>query len=268
MTNAMQPLTPANILATTSTDYCGNVIYENGTLGRILTGEGYITLSGATPVYHYFLKDHQGNNRVVINQGGTVEQVNHYYPFGGLFGESTAGGVQPYKYNGKELDRMHGLDLYDYGARHYDAALGKWQTVDPLAEKYYSISPYVYVANNPVRFIDPDGRDWYSIHNKEEQIEYKYSQDIHSQKDLDKLQVGGKYLGKTYENDENYYSLFGSVENLKEDQGKLTQKIDEAIKNYNRQSNNTLTIYCRSHSCRNEKSDQIRGCICSGIIKR
>ena len=99
MTNVMQPLTPANILATTSTDYCGNVIYENGTLGKILTGEGYITLSGATPVYHYFLKDHQGNNRVVINQGGTVEQVNHYYPFGGLFGESTAGGVQPYKYN-------------------------------------------------------------------------------------------------------------------------------------------------------------------------
>ena len=159
MTNVMQPLTPASILATTSTDYCGNVIYENGVLSKILTEEGYITLSGATPMYHYFLKDHQGNNRVVINQGGTVEQVNHYYPFGGLLGESMAGGVQPYKYNGKELDRMHGLDLFDYGARHYDAALGKWLTVDPLAEKYYSISPYVYVVNNPVRFIDPDGMD-------------------------------------------------------------------------------------------------------------
>jgi len=93
----------------------------------------------------------------VINQNGTVEQVNHYYPFGGLFGESTAGGVQPYKYNGKELDRMHGLDLYDYGARHYDAALGKWFTIDPMAEKYYSISPYVYCANNPIRYVDPDG---------------------------------------------------------------------------------------------------------------
>jgi len=158
MTNVMQPLTPANILATTSTDYCGNVIYENGALSRILTEEGYITLLGATPTYHYFLKDHQGNNRVVINQSGTVEQVNHYYPFGGLFGESTAGGVQPYKYNGKELDRMHGLDLYDYGARHYDAALGRWLTIDPMAEKYYSISPYIYVANNPINIIDPDGK--------------------------------------------------------------------------------------------------------------
>ncbi len=73
-------------------------------------------------------------------------------------GESTAGGVQPYKYNGKELDRMHGLDLFDYGARHYDAAIGRWWGVDALAEKYYSISPYAYVGNNPVKYIDPDGR--------------------------------------------------------------------------------------------------------------
>ena len=138
-----------------------------------MTEEGYITFSGATPVYHYYLKDHQGNNRVVLNQNGTVEQVNHYYPFGGLMGESTAGGVQPYKYNGKELDRMHGLNLFDYGARHYDAAIGRWFTVDPLAEKYYGISPYAYVANNPVRFIDPNGMwyDDYIVNHEKKHIE-------------------------------------------------------------------------------------------------
>ena len=89
-------------------------------------------------------------------------------PFGGLFGEGLQTSNQPYKYNGKELDRFEGLDLFDYGARHYDAALGRWGTVDPLAEKYYSISPYVYCANNPVRFIDPDGMsydDYYSSLN-------------------------------------------------------------------------------------------------------
>lgn len=68
------------------------------------------------PEYHFYLTDHQGNVRVVANQNGEVEQVNHYYPYGGLMGESTNSDAQPYKYNGKELDRHHGLDWYDYGA--------------------------------------------------------------------------------------------------------------------------------------------------------
>ncbi|KAB4107460.1 RHS repeat-associated core domain-containing protein, partial [Bacteroides uniformis] len=66
---------------TTTTDYCGNVIYENGVQKLLLTEEGYITLSDSK--YHYYLKDHQGNNRVVISQSGTVEETSHYYPFGG-----------------------------------------------------------------------------------------------------------------------------------------------------------------------------------------
>uniref|UniRef100_UPI0035A03496 RHS repeat-associated core domain-containing protein n=3 Tax=Prevotella heparinolytica TaxID=28113 RepID=UPI0035A03496 len=108
--------------------------------------------------YHYYLKDHQGNNRVVINHSGTAEEVNHYYPFGGTF--AGTGSVQPYKYNGKELDARKGLNWYDYGARHYDAALGRFTTADPLAEKYYGISQYVYCGNEPVRRIDPDGKQF------------------------------------------------------------------------------------------------------------
>ena len=119
---------------------------------------GYITLANSTPTYHYYLQDHLGNNRVVIDEHGQVEQVNHYYAFGGLMGESTGGGAQPYKYNGKELDRMHGLDWYDYGARHYDAVLGRWMCVDPLAENGLILSPYVFCFNNPIRYIDLDGR--------------------------------------------------------------------------------------------------------------
>ena len=115
-------------------------------------------LASAVPVYHYYLQDHLGNNRVVVKQDGTIEQVNHYYPFGALFGESTNGDVQRFKYNGKELERMHGLDWYDYGARHLDAALGRWSTIDPMAEKYYNLSPYNYCGNNPIKFIDPDGK--------------------------------------------------------------------------------------------------------------
>ena len=139
---------------TTTTDYCGNVIYENGTQKLLLTEEGYINLAG-TQQYHYYLKDHQGNNRVVINRSGTVEETNHYYPFGGVF--ATAGNTQPYKYNGKEFDTKKGLNWYDYGARHYDTALGRFMTNDRFAEKYYSMSLYQYGANSPVVNIDVNG---------------------------------------------------------------------------------------------------------------
>jgi len=138
---------------TTTTDYCGNVVYENGVQKLLLTEEGYVTLSDGK--YHYYLKDHQGNNRVVINQSGTVEEANHYYPFGGVFASS--GNVQPYKYNGKEYDSKKGLNWYDYGARHYDAVLGRFTTNDRFAEKYYSMSPYQYGANSPVGNIDVNG---------------------------------------------------------------------------------------------------------------
>ena len=140
----------------TQKDYCANVVYENGIQKMLLTEEGYVDLSASTPVYYYYLKDHQGNNRVVINSSGTVSETNHYYPFGGVF--ASTGNVQPYKYNGKELDTKKGLNWYDYGARHYDAALGRWLVVDPLAEKYYATSVYGYCLNNPIKYIDIDGR--------------------------------------------------------------------------------------------------------------
>ena len=142
-----------------TTDYCGNVVYENGVPQILLTEVGYVSLTDGK--YHYYLKDHQGNNRVVVDEEGTVEEVNHYYPFGGVF--SSTGDAQPYKYNGKELDRKGGLDWYDYGARHYDSVLGRWNGVEPSCEKHYSWSPYVYCKNNPVLRIDPDGKDDYVI---------------------------------------------------------------------------------------------------------
>ena len=147
---------PANkISSTLTTDYCGSVIYENGSVKQILTSEGYITLSGSTPTYHYYLRDHQGNNRVVMDQSGTVKQTVHYYPFGMTYGEGAITTDQPYKYNGKELDQVHGLNWYDYEARMY--AGYRFTTPDPLGDQYPDLSPYAYCANNPVRFIDPTG---------------------------------------------------------------------------------------------------------------
>ena len=146
------------IAQTHTIDYVGDKIYEDGVLSRILIEGGYVDYSGETPIYHTYLTDHQGNVRGVVDENTAVKQVNHYYPYGALFAESTNGGVQPFKYNGKELDRMHGLDWYDHGARHNDAAIGRWHVMDPLCEKYYDVSPYAYCAGDPVNAIDPDGK--------------------------------------------------------------------------------------------------------------
>ena len=168
---------------TTTTDYCGSVVYENGTQKYLLTEEGYVTLADSK--YHYYLKDHQGNNRVVISSTGTVEETNHYYPFGGAF--AVTNNVQPYKYNGKEFDNKNGLNWYDYGARHYDAALGRFVSIDRFAEKYPLLSPYQYAANNPVVNVDVNGdsvrvytetdsygHSWLSTGEGEDMVVYSY----------------------------------------------------------------------------------------------
>lgn len=155
----------ASLTQTKTTDYVGNMIYENGSLKRILIEGGYYESS----TYHFYLTDHLGNNRVVANATGTVIQKNHYYPFGTAFAETstTEQGKQPYKYNNKELDQMHGLNIYDYSARHYESTIGRFITIDPMAEKYYSISPYVYCANNPLKYIDPTGMMYDDYFNKD-----------------------------------------------------------------------------------------------------
>ena len=144
---------------TTNTCYCANVVYENNNQKYLLNDEGYYDLSSGG--YHYYLKDHLGNNRVVINQSGTVEQTNHYYPYGGTFASTSTG--QPYKYNGKEYDTHAGLNWYDYGARHYDPAIARWITQDPLAETYYGWNQYNYCGANPVLRVDSDGKIWETV---------------------------------------------------------------------------------------------------------
>ena len=150
-------VTPAT---TKQIDYCGNLIFENGQLKQMLFEGGYIPMDDMSGAYCFYVKDHLGNNRMVVHPSGTVEQVNNFYPYGGLMSNSTGWNTQRYKYNGKEFDRMHGLDWYDYGARWMDAAIGRWHVIDPLCEKYYNVSPYAYCAGDPVNAIDPDGKSF------------------------------------------------------------------------------------------------------------
>ena len=166
-------LMPSEILYTDSTDYLlgGALTLKNGRIDMFQFDEGYCqaTQYNATQdnfTFLYYDKDHLGNVRQVtkaIGSTGTVMQTMNYYPFGAQFCDGSANNndVQPYKYNGKELDKMHGLNTYDYGARQYNPVTARWDRVDPLAEKYYNVSPYAYCHNNPVMLMDPDGMDDY-----------------------------------------------------------------------------------------------------------
>jgi len=158
------------------TKYASNVVYDNTHISEILLPGGILKRTNALttnpPVfsYYYYVNDHLGNVRAVIDGSGTIKQVNNYYPFGMEYGESSENQsmmtFQNYQFGGKEFDRKYELNLYDFGARFYDATRGQWATPDPLAEKYYSISPYVYCANNPLKYIDPDGQVLVDANNK------------------------------------------------------------------------------------------------------
>ena len=203
---------------TTTTDYCGNVIYENGIPKTLLTDAGFVSLSDSR--YHYYLQDHQGNNRVVADQNGNVEEVNHYYPFGGTFASTSS--VQDYKYNGKELDRKGSLDWYDYGARRYDAALGRWHAADPLSEKYYSEGVYGYCGNNPVNRVDLFGMDYWSTNDTYEIARFMDAFRFNNTSIAETFNFGswnhvtdGEFTGNlTFSDKTNtFYSSYGAVEN-------------------------------------------------------
>nr|WP_297164870.1 DUF6443 domain-containing protein [uncultured Dysgonomonas sp.] len=158
-------------------DYVGNMIYEDGILDKILLDNGYYQDGN----YYFYVRDHLGNNRLVTDAAASVVQSNHYYPFGISFAESTGQEKQPYKYNNKELDDRAGLNWYDYSARMKD----DWgfTTQDPHSENYYSWSPYVYVGNNPMNLIDPNGKDWvYRVVDGVHEIYYDRS--VRSQDDV------------------------------------------------------------------------------------
>jgi len=243
--------------------YSANYFYTYGSISNILIDGGYITLNGSTPIYHYYLKDHLGSNRVVCNASGSVEQVNHYYPFGGLFGESTNASTQKYKYNGKELDRVHGLDWYDYGARFMDGM--RFTTIDPMAEKYYDISPYAYCANNPIYYIDPDGKkkhNWikgigrYNNASSQKRYENRYGNRFvqiwaHGHKES----VRGKAIGIEVEID--YYSpriRGGGYYHSRSRESKIVKsasELDKILKKYDRDwsTTNSEQPILILHSC-------------------
>ena len=160
-----------NASYSTSTDeWDGHYMYRSwyGDTPRMFmvqTPEGYVGAdyvgidSHRNYAYYYYVHDHLGNVRITRNsQGYYADQSLEYYPSGVLFGRSTEKERQPYMFGGKELVSMHGLNEYDFTGRWQYSIIPSFTSMDPLCEKYYSVSPYVYCLNNPLKYVDPDGK--------------------------------------------------------------------------------------------------------------
>ena len=102
--------------------------------------------------------DHLGSSSWITDQYGYPIQYLHYLPFGETWVDQRASSWNSrYTFSGKEKDEETGYSYF--GARYYNSDLSIWLSVDPLADKYPSLSPYNYCLNNPIRLVDPDGRD-------------------------------------------------------------------------------------------------------------
>jgi len=123
-----------------------------------------------TPKTVYFLKDHLGSIRATVLDSIGAPVIGHddYDPWGYPLAGRTKAIPAPYlqgasknKFTRKERDEEYGLNLDYFGARYYDAQIGRWMVREPLAEKYPSWSPYNYALDNPIRFYDINGRNFW-----------------------------------------------------------------------------------------------------------
>ena len=155
-------------------DYLGSLTYRKSSAGLQLEsanfGDGVIRTNVSNSVgteVNYFLTDHLGSVRVIVDGNGTVKERNDYYPFGARHMRSDYPQLADnrYKYNGKEEQVTGDLKYLDYGARMYDRGVGRWFGMDILSENYLECSPYHFSGNNPVVFVDDTGMDYWSTND-------------------------------------------------------------------------------------------------------
>uniref|UniRef100_UPI002491868E RHS repeat-associated core domain-containing protein n=1 Tax=Tenacibaculum aiptasiae TaxID=426481 RepID=UPI002491868E len=227
----------------TTTEYAGNYMYENNVLQFFNHPEGYVKKDNTGFKYVYQYKDHLGNVRLsytdsnndgVITPSTEIVEESNYYPFGlkhkgynsnvSSLGNSVA---QKFGYNGKELEESLGLNWLEYGARNYNSSLGRFMNIDRFAEKYESINPYQYTANNPILFVDVNG-DWIYINDGsgDNKKQYRYENGKTQYKNSD----GNWVSAKDQKLSDFVISTVSEIKAL-EDSGKTGKSIIEAFSN-------------------------------------
>ncbi|WP_270488277.1 RHS repeat-associated core domain-containing protein [Butyricimonas synergistica] len=152
-------------------DYVGSLTYKSGCGGLQLEaasfGDGVLLTGMGGLEVNYFLTDHLGSVRVIVDASGVVKERNDYYPFGArhVKADYPQQAVNKFKFNGKEEQVTGDLGYLDHGARMYDSGLGRWFGMDILSEYYLESSPYHFSGNNPILFIDDSGMDYWSTND-------------------------------------------------------------------------------------------------------
>ena len=185
----------------------GNYVKETGMPDKIYNEEGYIALHGDSVSYHFFERDYLGSVRAVFDLYGNLEQTNDYNVTG-IPSSRHLGNADPHKHTGKEFQGFNGLSWYDNQARYYDPILARFTTQDPLAEKYPWLSPYNHCANNPLKFIDPDGQ--------KVRVNNDYNKAVSNYAQIAATQMGNKILsylenqGETYSLNSTFWTISSS----------------------------------------------------------
>ncbi|MEG2599943.1 MAG: RHS repeat-associated core domain-containing protein [Muribaculaceae bacterium] len=146
----------------------GNLMRENGKVKHIYNEAGYVDIDEAagTYCYNFYVRDYLGSVRAVVGANGELWQFNDYHVTGipsSQFGQLNA---DDHLHTGKEYNAFNGLHMYDNNARTQDPILGRFTSPDPLAEKYPNLSPYAHCMNNPLKYVDPDGKQSFEVYNE------------------------------------------------------------------------------------------------------
>jgi RHS repeat-associated protein len=161
-------------------DYLGSMVYTFNNNVRTFESTAFAggRINKTTNAYdiNYFITDHLGSTRVIVGSNGEIKEQKDYYPFGKEHeNPNLISSTNRWGFSGKEKQTVRDLGWLDFTARMLsNSEIPMFTTQDPLVEKYYSLSPYMYCAGNPLRYVDPNGMDWYSYVDEDNVTQYRY----------------------------------------------------------------------------------------------